>query len=138
MSKKKRSNRDERRREAIAGVSAPLSGRATLIKVITLALCFALIFSLYILIIRMEWMVGVYVFYGLTALLLIVVFVLNGGFNKTIPDRSQLRDSWSDDTKDRFIAFVTVGKKWSKRLMYILLPMLLTVMIDIVYMFWFM
>lgn len=114
-----------------AGVKIPAK------KMLGVFISFVLVFAVFILIIKLEWMPGVYIFYTATGLLLIAVFVLNGGFSKDIPDKTQLRDSWSDQKKENFINTLKTGKKWAKRLMYPLLPMLIAVMIDIIYLFWF-
>ena len=106
-------------------------------KLIVTAVCFAAVFTVYILLVKFQLMTGVKIFYIVTSVLLIVTVVLNGGFNKDIPKPEQLRESWSDETKQKFIKALTLGKKWAKRLMYLLLPMLIAVMIDIIYLFWF-
>ena len=111
--------------------------KALAIKLITVVVCFIAVFTVYILLIKLQLMTGIKIFYIVTAGLLIVTVILNGGFNKDIPKPEQLRDSWSDETKQKFINTLIFGKKWAKRLMYLLLPMLIAVMIDVVYLFWF-
>lgn len=106
-------------------------------KLIAIAVCFAAVFTVYILLIKLQLLTGIKIFYIATAVLLVVTVVMNGGFNKDVPRPEQLRESWSDETKQKFINILTVGKKWAKRLMYLLLPMLIAVMIDIIYLFWF-
>ena len=111
--------------------------KALAIKLIAVAVCFITVFTVYILLVKLQLMTGIKIFYIVTAGLMIVTVILNGGFNKDIPKPEQLRDSWSDETKQKFINTLVFGKKWAKRLMYLLLPMLIAVMIDIVYLFWF-
>ncbi len=105
----------------------------TLIK---LVISFIVVIGVYILIIRAQSMIGMTVFYSLTGLLLIACVILNGGLNKDIPTPEMLRDSWSEQKKQKFIAAIVKGKKLAKSIIILLLPMLVVVMIDVIYLFW--
>ena len=105
-------------------------------KLMFTALWFVVVLAAYIFILKYESMTGYILLYVLTAVLLVACIVLNGGFNKDIPTPDDLRDSWSAEKKERFIKALVKGKELAGRLMYLLLPMLITVMIDLVYLFW--
>ena len=96
------------------------------------------VFTVYTLIVRSDTEIGFYcycAYYIFFTVLLIAVIVLNGGFSKDVPTPEQLRESWSDKKKEKFIARLKTGKKWAKRLMYLLVPVMITIMFDLAYTF---
>ena len=105
-------------------------------KLVKIAAWFIAVMVIYILIIKYQSFVGTVLLYLVTGVLFIVCIVLNGGLNKDIPTPEMLRDDWSPEKKERFISNIVKGKNMAKELMYVLLPMLVAVMIDLVYLFW--
>lgn len=113
--------------------------RRTVRRVAVMLATFIAVFAVYVLIIRSETQaafIAYCAYYVFFTVLLAAVILLNGGFTKDIPEPSQLRDSWSDEQKEKFIRRLTAGKKWARRLMYLLVPMMATVMFDLIYTFW--
>jgi len=126
------------RGKGVSGMGKPLKDKAG--RLIATIISFILIFALYVFIIRSQSELALVLykaFYIVFVILLVATIVLNGGFSKDIPEPSQLRDSWTDEQKSKFIRLLTVGKKWAKRLMVVLLPMMAVIIFDIAYLFWF-
>ena len=76
--------------------------------------------------------------YALAAtLLFLAYFVINAGFeNKPIP-LDALPEAWDDDKKKRFAENDKKRKEIARKLMYFIIPLLLVIGIDIVYMAFF-
>ncbi len=98
---------------------------------------FIAVFAYYILMLKTQNIIGVGILYTLTGVTLIATVVFNGGFNKDIPTPEQLRDSWSAEKKERFIKMLVKGKAIAKNMMFVLFPLLVVVMIDLAYLYWF-
>ncbi|MBO4355468.1 MAG: hypothetical protein J5850_01275 [Clostridia bacterium] len=102
----------------------------------SLLISFAIVFLIYVLILKFEFKPGYHLLYVVTGLLSCTVVILNGGFSKGVPRKDQLRDDWDDDKKERFINRIVKGKETAKKLMIVLVPLLVVVFIDIISLYW--
>jgi len=73
--------------------------------------------------------------YCITAGVLALIYLLWNRGIFTIPAPADLPDSWSDTEKDAFIKDQTKRKKDSAILLYILIPLIATIVFDMVYLF---
>ncbi len=103
-------------------------------KLLLLLTSLVVIFSIYQIAIYfyVEWILHVYcIAAGILAILYIAI---NRGM-LTVPDREVLPDDWSKEKKDTFIAEQAVRRKKSSVLLYILIPIILTVVYDMIYIY---
>jgi hypothetical protein len=105
-------------------------------KLMGTAVGFLLVFTLYYTIIKQEWKIAYSLFYVATGLLFCVVFFLNGGFSKNLPTADQLRDDWSQEKKAAFLNRLAKNREIAQKLFYLLIPMILCLFIDIVWVVW--
>lgn len=101
-------------------------------KIITLILTFILASGIYQLAIHyyFGWIVHIYcIGAGVLAVLYIII---NRGMLKK-PEKSDLPDSMSDPEKERFIAEAAVRRKKSEFILYLLFSLILSVIIDLMY-----
>lgn len=110
-------------------------GKDALKKIGLLILSFAVIFGLFRLILalseqyRAPWLyyigVTLYAVGGIAAF--IAYFVLNGfSFSSEERTKEELPDKWTEDEKDAFLARQPENKRKAKKLIYIILPLILT------------
>ncbi len=77
------------------------------------------------------------IYSGALTVLFVIFVILNKGISKDIPTKEVLPDEWDDGKKERFIESYVVGKQKARKLLYIIIPLALTLMIDIAYLFYF-
>ena len=102
---------------------------------IYLVLNFVIVFSVYQLLLRMQWTWGMIVYLLAAAALTVGYFVMNRGFGNPITDPAALPEAWSAAEKTEYIARVTACHERAKKLLYWLLPVVLTLMIDVIELF---
>jgi len=99
----------------------------------TLIFSFAIVFTYYLLVLHYASRVGYLALYIALGLTMVAFFLLNGGFSQNDPTKESLRDDWDDEKKERFIKRVSANRRIAKRLIYILIPLIITCGIDIIY-----
>ena len=110
-----------------------------------LALYFVLFFGLYQLSIQLcehnnyTWLYDVVIIsYVIATSVLCVTFViLNKGISNDIPTKEQLRDDWDDAKKEKYITDLIAGKKKAKKLLFILIPLIFTLLYEVMYLTFF-
>lgn len=108
------------------------SGKPNYRKLLRLILTFILVSGIYRLAIHfyLGWIVHVYcIGAGVLAVLYIII---NRGMLKK-PEKSDLPNTMSDSEKDSFIAGAAVRRERSEFILYILFSLILSVMIDLMY-----
>ena len=107
-----------------------------------LVLSFVIIFSLYQLGLKLGEIYNptiitvVVVTYVIATTILAAVFIImNRGVSNDIPTKEQLNDNMSDEEKEKFIADLTESKRKAKKILLILIPLIFTLLFDMVYLF---
>lgn len=107
-----------------------------------LILSFVIIFSLYQLGLKLGELYNptiitvVVVTYVIATTILAVAFIImNKGVSNDIPTKEQLRDDMSDEEKEKFIADLTESRKKAKKLLLVLIPLIFTLLFDMLYLF---
>ncbi len=77
------------------------------------------------------------IYSGALTVLFVIFVILNKGISKDIPTKEVLPDEWDEDKKEKFIESYVVGKQKARKLLYLIVPLALTLMIDIAYLFYF-
>ncbi|MBR4292256.1 MAG: hypothetical protein IKT54_01410 [Clostridia bacterium] len=107
------------------------------IRLLYVALIFLVFEAVYMTGLHFEWKPIVYIYAIAATLLFLAYFVINAGFeNKPIP-LDALPEAWDDDKKKRFAENDKKRKEIARKLMYFIIPLLLVIGIDIVYMAFF-
>lgn len=86
----------------------------------------------YTAIINTEFYSGYVAMYIIAGLLFVGIFISSGAGLFKNPKKEDLRASWSDKKKEKFLAFLIKGKTVSYYLKIILLPLLFIIGYDIV------
>lgn len=77
----------------------------------------------------------VYIYYGLLLVTLTVFLIMNGGFTRDVPTPDMLNEKWDAARKERFIHNLVERRKKAKWLLYIIIPLLFTLGLDMIYLF---
>ena len=72
-----------------------------------------------------------------TTVLAAVFIIMNRGVSNDIPTKEQLRDTMSDDEKEKFINDLIESRKKAKKLLLILIPLIFTLLFDMLYLLFF-
>ena len=83
----------------------------------------------------MAWGWVFWTYFAALAACAVAYTVWNRGFTRSGVERENLPDTWSDEEKDKFIAD---GKRWredSKVVLYIMIPLIFTFLVDTVKLF---
>ncbi len=115
----------------------PEKTKRIITRLAVLALNFILLFALYRIFIRLLWPGGTYLLYVAAAALFVAYFVMNRGLGKPVTDPQELPDEWTHKEKSDYIAKVTAAHERAKKLLYVLLPLVAVLMIDIISLFYF-
>lgn len=99
-----------------------------------LALSFAIIFGIFQLAIQFEFGAIYPIYFGLFVVVFALFGYFNHGFSKEIPTRDEL--IIPEEQKDAFLEKVVRDRKIAKKLLIILIPLILTIIIDIIYIFY--
>jgi hypothetical protein len=100
-----------------------------------LALNFVIAFAVYQLFLRAESMIGTYVYLGAALVLTLAYCIVNRGFGRPISDPAALPDEWSAEEKSAYIADAARRHEIAKKLLYVLFPVVVVLMIDMIQLF---
>ena len=70
-----------------------------------------------------------------TTILAAVFIIMNRGVSNDIPTKEQLRDDMSDEEKEKFITDLIESKRKAKKSLLVLIPLIFTLLFDMVYLF---
>ncbi|MBR5322931.1 MAG: hypothetical protein IKU48_05245 [Clostridia bacterium] len=70
-----------------------------------------------------------------TTILSAVFIIMNRGVSNDIPTKEQLRDDMSDEEKEKFITDLIESKRKAKKILLVLIPLIFTLLFDMVYLF---
>lgn len=70
------------------------------------------------------------------AALFICYFICNGGFSRNVPTYDELPNDWDEEKKTTYIEGMTRRKKKAKIFLVFIIPLILTLMFDLVYLFY--
>lgn len=110
-----------------------------------LLLSFTVIFGLYVTLLKiaennrsllMQDIVMI-VYSSVTTIVLCIFIVLNRGISRDIPTKEQLNENWSDVKKTEFIENYVKSKEKAKKWLIILIPLLFTLLFDMMYLILF-
>ncbi len=96
---------------------------------------FVIAFAIYQLFLRAESMIGTILYLAAAFGLTIAYFLINRGFGQPITDASLLPDEWSAQEKSDYIADVTARHARARKLLYVLFPVVVVLMIDMIGLF---
>ncbi|MBR6682421.1 MAG: hypothetical protein IKL40_05510 [Clostridia bacterium] len=110
-----------------------------------LVLCFAVVFGIYQLMLKLAvWLnepviqeITLSVYSGALTVLLVIFIIMNKGISKDIPTKEVLPDEWDDEKKESFIESYVTGKQKARKLLLIIIPLIVTILIDMIYLFYF-
>lgn len=110
-----------------------------------LLVCFAVIFGLYQLLLHLAvWLnepmiqgATLIIYSGALTVLFVIFVILNKGISKDIPTKEVLPDTWEDEKKEKFIESYVIGKQKARKLLLFIIPLVLTLLIDMIYLFYF-
>ena len=100
-----------------------------------LILNFLIAFAIYQLFLRAGSMIGTYLFIAAALGLTLAYFVINRGFGRPVTDASALPDEWSAKEKEDYIADAKARHERAKVLLYVLFPVIVVLMIDMIDLF---
>jgi|GEM_PF-4406841 len=96
---------------------------------------FVIAFAIYQLFLRAESMVGTILYLAVAFGLTVAYFIINRGFGQPITDASRLPDEWSAQEKADYIADAAARHARAKKLLYVLFPVVVVLMIDMIGLF---
>lgn len=110
-----------------------------------LLLSFTVIFGLYVTLLKVAEInrsfmmqdIVMIVYSSVTTIVLCIFIVLNRGISKDIPTKEQLNQKWSDEEKTEFIESYVKSKEKAKKWLIILIPLLFTLLFDMMYLILF-
>ncbi len=106
-----------------------------------LLLSFTVIFGLYVTLLKIAEInrsflmqdIVMIVYSSVTTVVLCIFIVLNRGVSRDIPTKEQLNKGWSDSQKTEFIEKYVKSKEKAKKWLIILIPLLFTLLFDMMY-----
>ena len=106
-----------------------------------LLLSFTIIFGLYVTLLKVAEInrsflmqdIVMIVYSSVTTVVFCIFIVLNRGISRDIPTKEQLNQSWSDSQKTEFIEKYVKSKEKAKKWLIILIPLLFTLLFDMMY-----
>lgn len=106
-----------------------------------LALRFVCVFGVYQLLLKLAEIyrrqviadATVLAYIAITTVLLVIFVILNKGVSNDIPTKEQLRDDWTDGQKQEYIDKLIEGKKKAKPLLLWIIPLIFTLLMDMLY-----
>ncbi len=110
-----------------------------------LSVYFVIIFSVYQLALKAAvWLnepiiqeITMIVYSSALTVVAVIFIILNKGVSRDIPTKEVLPQDWDDEKKEIFIDKYIRSKEKAKKLLLVLIPLILTLMIDMVYLFYF-
>ena len=100
-----------------------------------LALNFIILFAVYRLFLRLEWMFGTILYLLAAAVLTVVYYVVNRGFGKPDIDPATLPADWNPPKKSAYIEERRAAHERAKKILYWLFPLILVIGIDFIDLF---
>ena len=79
----------------------------------------------------------VYLYFGALLVLLPIFIILNRGIDSKLPEYDELPDGWTDGEKTDYLERESKKRAIARKLIYVIIPILLTFGIDIVYLNFF-
>lgn len=106
-----------------------------------LLLSFAVIFSIYHVLLKLGEIYNNKFLYDYTVILYIIItcvlfaafVIMNRGVSNDIPTKEQLTDEWTDGEKEKFIEDLKASRKRAKKILIYLIPFIFTLLFDVVY-----
>lgn len=95
---------------------------------------FVLLMAIYIIGIKFELKIVVYIYYALLFASSLAFIILNRGVEQKPPTPEMLPDSWDDEKKRVYIEEDTKRKTVARKLLYLVIPLLFIFAFDILYM----
>lgn len=102
-----------------------------------LALSFIVIYGIYAAGCQFEFKPIVPIYLGLLFVLSIAFVILNRGFDTKPPERNMLPDGWDEEKKTIFLDGDKKRRNIARKLLFIIIPLLLTFAFDIIYLGFF-
>ena len=123
-----------KKRQSPSGTPAKVDDKKRLPwkKVLLLALSFAVIFGFYQVGIYFCWEWIVHLYCIAAGVLAVAYVIINRGIF-TLPERDSLPDGWDEERKDIFIEDQKKRRRISSVLLYIAIPVIMTIVIDMMY-----
>ena len=106
------------------------AGKRKLRTLLIVAVNFILLFALYQLMLRLQWIAGTYLYLAAAAALTVAYYIVNRGFGRPVTDADAMPSSWSAKEKCDYAAFVQKRHESAKKILYWLFPILLTLLLD--------
>lgn len=110
-----------------------------------LLLYFVIVFGIYQLLLHLAvWLnepviqeITLIVYSSALTVLLVVFVILNKGISNDLPTKEVLPSDWDEEKKESFIESYVKGKQKAKKLLLIIIPLIATLLIDMIYLFYF-
>ena len=100
-----------------------------------LALNFIILFAVYQLFLRLEWMFGTILYLLAAAALTVAYYIVNRGFGKPDIDPDTLPADWNPQKKSAYIEERRAAHERAKKILYWLFPLILVIGIDFIDLF---
>lgn len=102
-------------------------------KIGTLALSFVIIYVIYRVACEFNFYPILPVYLGIITVLIVAFLILNRGFDRQSPTPDMLPDTMTPVEKDAYIEVDKRHKAWARKLLYLLIPFILTIMLDMIW-----
>ena len=93
--------------------------------------------TLYVVCMKLELHLPIALFYIAASALFVVYFFMSYGFAKELPTKDDLNPSWSEERRIRYAEKIRIRKESSKSLIYLLVPLMAVMAIDMIYRIFF-
>jgi len=97
---------------------------------------FIVVFAIYQLFVAMELIAIMWIYVIITCGLFVAYISINREFSRTIPGEDQLPEEWTYEQKTKFIAETRARRDKSKPMIMLMFPFVVTIMVDVVYLFY--
>lgn len=77
----------------------------------------------------------VHIYTVAASVLIVVFFIMNGGFSKELPDRSRLPAEWSEKQKDDCLEGLKKRKEKARKLLFVIFPLLVSLLVECIFVF---
>jgi hypothetical protein len=103
-----------------------------------LILCgeFVVVFAIYQLFVAFEQIAIMWIYIIIACGLFVAYIATNREFSRAIPSEDQLPEDWTDEQKHEFITETKKRREKSKPFVMLMTPFVVTIMIDVVYLFY--
>lgn len=100
-----------------------------------IVLNFVILFGVYQVLLKLESLVGTVLYLLAAGALAVAYYVINRGFGSPTEDASALPADWSPVKKEEYLESRRAAHERAKKLLYWLLPLILVLGIDFIYLF---